>query len=187
MGMKITEALAEVKTLNKRISKKRENICKYLVRFDSVKDPLGDGGSEKFVVEQKQAHDDLVGRIVQIRTAIQITNNRTSLTVCGQTRTIAEWLTWRKECAGLDRGLIDKMLSSIRNARDQSEKFKRETEADGDKSQYDLFVGYDEGTLVKAEEAFEKIVSDLDGKLSLINATTDISDKDFNTIDSLPD
>lgn len=43
----ITEALAELKTLDKRILAKQGSIPNYLVRDDRVRDPLAkDGGSD---------------------------------------------------------------------------------------------------------------------------------------------
>lgn len=46
MALTITEALAEIKTVGKRVEKKREFIKAFLARQDGVKDPLEkDGGS----------------------------------------------------------------------------------------------------------------------------------------------
>ena len=50
MALTITEALAEIKTLAKRIEKKRQNIGQFLVRQEGVRDPLErEGGSVAFV------------------------------------------------------------------------------------------------------------------------------------------
>lgn len=52
--MLITEALAELKTLNKRVEKKKEYVKAYLYRQEGLKDPLEkDGGCcvEAFVFE----------------------------------------------------------------------------------------------------------------------------------------
>lgn len=67
----LTEALAELKTIDKRIVTKQNNILTYAARQDLIKDPLEkDGGSVKFVKEEKQGMNDLETRKVAIRRAI---------------------------------------------------------------------------------------------------------------------
>src|SRR5256885_16029577 len=67
----ITEALADIKTINKRITKKREAIAQYLARQDIMKDPLlADGASVDFIKREQQAIADLEERIGPIRRAI---------------------------------------------------------------------------------------------------------------------
>jgi hypothetical protein len=172
MGMMITEALAEIKTLHKRIGKKADNVNKYLVRLENVLDPLADdGGSAEFVKKNKQGHDDLVERIVKIRTGIQRVNNTTTLEVAGKTRTIAEWLTWRKECVQFLRSLNGGMISQIDSGKSQVEKSRRENEQAKD---WALAVNYSEAELAKEAEHIEEIMGELDGQLSLINAVTKI-------------
>jgi hypothetical protein len=71
----ITEALAEIKTINARLQKKRESIGTNLMRDSRIKDPMeSEGGSEEFIRKETQAIDDLQKRIVSIRTAIQQQN-----------------------------------------------------------------------------------------------------------------
>ncbi len=52
----ITEALAEIPTIEKRIEKKREFILNYLYRQSSVRDPHEkDGGSTVLIVREAGA------------------------------------------------------------------------------------------------------------------------------------
>ena len=98
--MKITEALGELKTIGKRITKKQEAVMRYFARQANVLDPLAkelDGGSTAFISRERQAIGDLHDRLVQIRVGIQRANLDNSLEVGGRSRTIAEWLTWRRE------------------------------------------------------------------------------------------
>src|SRR6266850_8251735 len=96
--MTITEALQEIKTIGKRLEKKRLAVSDKLARDTRIKDPLEkDGGSEKFVREERQAIGDLEKRIVAIRTAIQRSNLITMVPIDGNQGTVAEWLTWRRE------------------------------------------------------------------------------------------
>ena len=72
MQTTITEALAELKTLGKRIEKKRESVAMFLTRQDGLKDPLEkDGGSVEFIKRERQAVKDLEQHHVNIRLAIQ--------------------------------------------------------------------------------------------------------------------
>src|SRR3990167_9466260 len=96
----ITEALAELKTLAKRIEKKKEFVMQHLLRQELLKDPLEkDGGSFAVVDRERQAIGDLQQRIIDIRTAIARANESTEIVVDDVTRSIAEWLVWRREVA----------------------------------------------------------------------------------------
>lgn len=86
-GITITEALAEIKTIGKRIEKKREFIGGFLARQDGVRDPLEkDGGSAKAIAGERQSVNDLEDRIVALRRGIQRANDETSVTINGITR-----------------------------------------------------------------------------------------------------
>ena len=55
MPITITEALAEIKTVGKRVEKKREFIKSFLARQDGIKDPLEkDGGSYQAIARERQ-------------------------------------------------------------------------------------------------------------------------------------
>src|SRR5277367_6394116 len=96
----ITEALAELKTIDKRIQKKREFVLGYLLRQEMFKDPLErDGGSVSAIKREMQSIRDLEERKIGIRRAIQQANERTNVTVGKQTRSIADWLVWKREVA----------------------------------------------------------------------------------------
>src|SRR3954452_7996422 len=96
----ITEALAELKTIDKRIEKKREFVLAYLLRQEMFKDPLEkDGGSVSAIRREMQAIGDLEERRITLRRAVQQANERNSVVVGKQVRTIADWLVWRREVA----------------------------------------------------------------------------------------
>ena len=100
----ITEALAEIKTINKRLQTKRQNTLQYVARDARVKDPLErEGGSVEFLKRERQSIKDLEQRVVAIRTAIQRSNLETRTTIAGRELSIAEWLTWRREISVASR------------------------------------------------------------------------------------
>jgi hypothetical protein len=95
MKLTITEALAEIKTLGKRIQKKEQFVLENLSRPEIITDPH-DEGSEVVVARERQALGDLRNRWVNLRRGISDANTATTLTVEKTVRTIAEWLIWRR-------------------------------------------------------------------------------------------
>jgi hypothetical protein len=172
----ITEALAEIKTIGKRIEKKRQSVASYLLRDSRLKDPLEkDGGSVKFITEERQGIHDLEKRIVAIRTAIQKSNLTTLATIGSREQSVAEWLTWRREVAPGAQAFTTQLNSGIRTAREkiQKEGGRLVVSADAEaNSARELIVNTDEKALLGEQEAFEKTLGELDGRLSLLNATT---------------
>lgn len=175
MPLTITEALAEVKTIGKRIAKKREFIGGYLVRQDKLKDPLvNEGGSAAAIAREQQAVDDLESRIVAIRRAIADANARTEITLHGVTRTISDWLTWRREVAPARQAFNQKARGTLAQLRLEAQRkgvALRGSEVEVTDPN-DLIVNVSEVELSKEAETMEHILGDLDGQLSLKNATT---------------
>jgi hypothetical protein len=178
----ITEALAEVKTINSRIKKKRESIMRYFARDSKLKDPLEEsGGSIAFVRQERQAIHDLEERIVTIRSAIQAKNLETNVQVGDKTRTVSAWLNWRREVAEPDdiqrskegsRAFLNQMVREITNVRQQllAKGYKVVDQETKDGNQ--IVIAVNERELAADVETMETTLGDLDGKLSLINATT---------------
>jgi len=178
MSTTITEALAEIKTIGKRIEKKRQSVATYLARDLRLKDPLEkDGGSVKFVAEERQGIHDLSVRVVNIRTAIQKSNLATPTTIAGVTKSVAEWLTWRREVAPGEQSFLTSLNNGIRTIRDKAQRDgARIVPAGGDSTPeskgVEVVVNVDEKLLLSAQENLETVLGELDGRLSLLNATT---------------
>lgn len=170
----ITEALQEIKTITRRLESKRSNILPYLARDARVKDPLErEGGSIEFVKRERQAIHDLEERIVTIRAAIQAANGKISLTLNDTTRTLMDWLNWRREIAPGHKLFLAGMVNGIRNIRNEVQKKGQKMVSDeANASVGDVVVQANEKELLEYQEAIEKLLGDLDGKLSLLNATT---------------
>lgn len=176
--MTITEALAELKTLAKRLEKKRQGIAPYLFRQEGLKDPIKDeGGSVGFVTRERQAIGDLERRVVNIRTAIQLVNLTTPMTVLVMTQTIQEWLNWRKEVAPIRQQFLAGLMQSVLQARKMAQqKGFNVKPADTEKPEpMDILVNLDEQELMRDIETLETILGTLDGQLSLKNATVMIT------------
>ncbi len=176
MTSTITEALAEVKTVQKRIEKKREFILQFLARQDGVKDPLGKtGGAVEALKGERQSIADLEDRIVAIRRGIQKANEATSVTIKGVTRSIANWLVWRREIASGQGGFLRQMSSNISGLRDNAMRdgvaVVSAIATTADQKPTDFVVNIDEMALAEEIEALEDTLGQLDGQLSLKNAT----------------
>lgn len=181
MSMTITEALAEIKTIAKRLEKKRQAVLSNIARDARLKDNLA-GGAEEFVRAERQAVNDLENRVVAIRTAIQKSNLETKTTVTDKTMSVAEWLTFRREIATGRQQFLNAIINGIRGLR---EKVTREggrvtsgvvaataIVESGKQPPLEITIHLDEKALLEEQELLEKTLGDLDGKLSLLNATT---------------
>lgn len=163
--MTITEAFAELKTIQARLKTKRAFIGSHLIYPDAIKDPLiNDGGTAQVVVRELQAIRDLQERLIRIREAMQAANLTTTITIDGKTRSIAAWLAWRKDLRSGESDFLTTVRRSIDNVRNS-------VRAKGDDPSKAVVVNIDEGDLGARMETLEKITSTLDGQLSLKNAT----------------
>ena len=176
--MTITEALAELKTINKRLQTKRQNTLQYVARDARVKDPLErEGGSVEFLKRERQAIRDLEKRVVDIRTAIQRSNLETRASIGGHDMSVAEWLTWRREVSVASREYLNLLQYNIKNMRDKLQKEGRTmiaAQAEADAKPGDVVVHLEEKLLLEEQEVFDTVTGELDGRLSLLNATTTI-------------
>lgn len=186
MSLTITEGLAEIKTIGKRLEKKRQAILQYIARDSRLRDPLeSEGGTVEYIKRERQAMSDLESRIVAIRTAIQKSNLATSAIVNGETRMVSEWLTFRREVADGRKRFLQSLAGGIAATRDKVQKeggrvttagivnVSAVASVDSTKS-FEVLVSIEEKGLLDEIESLEKTLGDLDGKLSLLNATTAI-------------
>lgn len=170
--MTITEALAEIKTIDKRIASKREFMQQYLFRLDNVKDPLEkDGGSEKVIASEMQAVNDLEERVVTLRHNIQEANEETMVTIEGVTRSISDWLVWRREVAPIRQNFLTQMRRTVNSARDTLRRENRQLVPNGQEKPSDVIININEKELATQSEKLNNILGQLDGQLSLKNAT----------------
>lgn len=172
----ITEALAEIKTIAKRIEKKEIFVRQFLLRQEAFKDPLAlEGGSPKAIAEAMQSIADLRRRHVAIRSAITAANMRIRVTLgAGSTvrsQTITEWLTWRREVAPGEVAFVKSLQQGIATVRSQAMAKGVRVSAGEAEKPTDVVVNLDEGALARGAEDLEAVLGELDGQLSLKNAT----------------
>lgn len=166
----ITEALAEMKTINKRIDNKANFVTANLWRPSIITDALAaDGGAEKRVGEEMQAIGDLFLRLERIRVRIQEANQKNLLTVQGQSKSVAAWLAWRKECAPKLKTLFGNLTRHMAEGNKQAR-----TPAAGQQP-WNVVEHYSTSKIQAATEFVDNVLGELDGKLSLFNATCTIN------------
>lgn len=171
----ITEALAEIKTIGARIQKKRESVMRYFSRDARLLDPMKDeGGSTEFVRRERQAIEDLEERVVKIRTAIQIANLSNRLQIGSQVRTVQAWLNWRREVANSAKGFLQQLANQLNAVRQNAQRQGQQVVAGESYSPGDVIVSVNERELAAEIESTEEILGQLDGKLSLFNATVPV-------------
>lgn len=178
----ITEALAEIKTIGKRIAKKREGVPFYLARVEAMRDPLEkEGGSASYIQKELQSISDLEERIVSLRRAIASANATTDLSVNGDSRTIADWLTWRREVAPQQQQFVGTLRSHVENLRRQAQQksvgfVTASAQVNvGDAKSEDIIVNVSETDLMVQQDHLQEVLGLLDGLLSLKNATTTVA------------
>lgn len=172
----ITEALAEIKTIDKRIASKQNFINQFLARQDGVRDPLEkNGGSVKAIQAERQSIGDLELRIISLRRGIQKANDETTVTINGMSMTISEWLTWRREIVSKRLTWLKGVRTQINNIRDNAKRQGNALVSASSSSDTvqptDIVVNVDEMELSQEIENLEDILGQLDGQLSLKNAT----------------
>jgi len=176
MPLTITEALAEIKTIDKRLVKKRDFVMQYLSRHEGIKDPLAsDGGSVEGIKRERQAIADLETRIVELRRAIQRANEATTVTINGTARTIADWLIWRRDISENAQAFLSTMRSKLNQTREQAKRsgvaVVQATATTGQEKPTDFIISINETELAAEIEGMEDTLGQLDGQLSLKNAT----------------
>lgn len=176
MVMTITEALAEIKLITNKLMKKKEWCVTNVVRFKHAPDPYADKGGTKVVMSQElQSIEDLEGRIAAIRTAIMKANLENTADVMGTTKTIYEWLVWRKEIASNKRSFLQQIYSTAKNSVDRHAASPQVCKSEsGVVTLVEMEVNVDYGDYNNKAAYVLEVFDKLDGILSLKNATITI-------------
>jgi len=180
--MTITEGLAEIKTIVKRIAKKQDAVLDLVWRFEGIKDSmLKEGGAEPYVKTEMQAIEDLDTRILSIRQAINRVNGVETITLQGTVRNISEWLIWRREIVQRRKEFFDALAAKIQDAKSRAQKAGNQVYASsgvvpgpGEAKIQDITLNISELEINKERERIETILGELDGQLSLKNATVQL-------------
>lgn len=171
--MTITEALAEVRLIEKKIIKQQKIVFENRSRLSHVADPYADAGGGKKAVESAfQSVRDLGKRLADIRISISVANQATMLELNGREMSITGWLAWRREVAPQHLKFMEKLSGAVSKDQEQIENnppaYKDEN---GKVLLSEIIYNVDKSNLDKEIISFDETLSILDGKLSLLNAT----------------
>lgn len=169
--MKIIEALKKIKELYKKAEDIRGKVSKYCVKMSFEQDRYENQGEQ--VKSWIQAHRDIILEIESLRERVAKTNLQTEVTIeVGHnkiTKSIHSWISRRRDLVGLemtcwqqldDKGMNDQKI--------------RLTNGDVQEITVVRFFDYKDKD-AKLNDLREEL-SQIDGKLEIVNATTDILD-----------
>jgi hypothetical protein len=169
--MKIIEALKQLKDLQRKAQDLVDKIAKYSADME-IETAMYPDQKQK-IAEWLQSHRDTVHQILTLRYRIQKTNIATKVTmIIGEnelTKSIAEWIHRRKDLAALEKKSWDALTD--RNLRDQ-----RIQQTAGGFQDIKVRRYYDPVTKDKWVSYLASEPSLIDGKLEIVNATTDLLD-----------
>jgi len=172
----ISEAMAELKLIDKKVQKKIEFIKSNCVSYDHVADPYKpEGGRTQIIKQEEQAIKDLLERYESIREKIMEANLLNKVVISNITKSIYGWLIWRKEIKTKQTelyGMYTEVEGKIKQLVTQPQLVKKE-DKDGNvagelmKATSNIKLDEYRKELEKISDTFET----LDGVLSLKNAT----------------
>lgn len=174
----ISEGLARIKLQQKKIEKEVEFVLIHTGLQAGIKDPLEkDGGQPEQVRRRLQAIKDMGEEILRIRKEIARANYETEVTIKRQTRSIADWLIWRREVAPMRKQMLGRIQAQIA-------KMKADAQRGGMKvvqptgvetaERTDIVLNLSEVEIQEEILELEEILGTLDGILSAKNATIQI-------------
>lgn len=173
----ITEALAEIKLIDKKVSSGGEFIKTYAVRSAAFADPLQkNGGSPNVLASQIQSVNDLLKRKLFLRESINRKNAETHVVIEGEDKTISEWLVWRREVAPLEQSTLRSIVQKVEAERAATTRQAAQVVSDEKAAvnQRDLIVHVPEKVFHDRLAKIDDILGRLDGILSMKNATVQL-------------
>jgi hypothetical protein len=173
MGLTVTEALSEINLIKKKIEKKRETVLNSLIKPKHLKDKLeSQGGSREFIKAELQSMNDLMARHLKLKGSIAAANIGNMIAVNGVTRSIHDWLNWKRDLSAGDLQFNTQIHKDVQKHFDTLAKQPQVFKDDDGKThllEYEANVEY--GDFIKSSEAIQETLEKLDGQLSLKNAT----------------
>lgn len=174
--MTITEALAKTKILKAKITSRKESTSQNLGRMDITPDPFEkeDGGSAGKIKRDFQAMADFRLSLVATRTAIQNVNSVTRLRIGEREMSVTDWLNWKREVADEELAFLKQAQTSIQQLKNQNERSPQvlKDKETGESRILKPVFNIDQAWLEKQIDIVQTTLGELDGKLSMLNATT---------------
>lgn len=168
--MKIIEALKELPLIDKKIQKNIAQIQQYSSEADNghMDLPFGTADEQaKEVASLVQSTNDLADRSANIRRVLSLTNATVAVEISGVTRSITEWIAYRTNGFSHQIRALQAMNDSIAKANLNKVGFDEEKGVR-------IARFYNEKDRNEKTAALEALQGQLDARLEMVNATTDL-------------
>jgi hypothetical protein len=168
----VAEALARIDTYRRRIEAKQQLVDAYLFRTAAQRDPLAaEGGTAAALAAELASLDALQERTILLRRLIQHSYETTPITFGERTRSLADWLVWRREVATRRANFLEALSRRIQRARKLAARRAAGVSEVGAGKAADVVVHLNEQELAGQAEEVEELRGYLQGQLALKNAT----------------
>ena len=165
--MKLIEAMKELKLIVAKISRNREETIKYSSGLSNEKPVFEtEKAQSEYVARLIQSTEDLVKRYLDLKSAIEYTNLKTKVTIHGETRSISEWLVYKRNLAGIRHHAYQAANDSVALGRKSKDAAALKD--------VQIVRYYDEAVMNAKLRNLIEILGSLDGTLEVINATTEL-------------
>ena len=175
--MKIIEAMKEMPLIIKKVNAHNQKISQYSSTLSTVKDlPFGTvEGQTKEVASLVQSNEDLIKRYLMLQRSLAFTNTQIKVEINGDSKTIAEWLHIRNAGIHSNNGLYGAMVNTYRALNtNRANAMIGEVRTDLSETALQVIRCYDQKMADEKIESLTDIYDQIDAKLEVVNATTDL-------------
>jgi len=172
--MKIVEALKEVKNIPKKIQGNNARLVQYASKVSTEKPQFAtEDDQRKEVKSLIQSNSDLVARAIDLRICIAYTNLMAEVEIDGVKWRIAQLLDIKRKYAA-------SMLQTFDSLNESAAQLRLRTATHIDPTQRPQIERmYDEKEKNKNKDKWQSLYDNIDYRLEVINATTDLIIPDF--------
>lgn len=168
--MKIIEGLKKLKIILKKMDHNNRQITEYASKLSTEKPIFGSEQEQiKEVQSLVQSNMDLATEYLKIKKNIDYTNLTKTITICGQTKTVADFLI-------LKRTIGRPIINTYKSLNDSSAATKQRLATTGDNKPI-VERMFSEKEKNDALRANQDILDEIDGKLEIFNATEDLAEQ----------
>lgn len=175
--MTITEALAELKLIANKVAKKREWVSSNVIKYKQAPDAYEkDGGIKEKMKQELQSIKDLQEKLVKTRSAIMRANLDNIVDIMGESKSIYEWLVWRKDVARDQAQMHGSIYSVVKREIEKAAETPRVLKSEeGVNVLVEIEPNLDYQAHNERSILVQEILDKLDGVLSLKNATITVN------------
>jgi hypothetical protein len=167
--MKIVEAMKELKLIEKKISRNVDSVQKYSAQLSNERPYFNTPEAQsKEIQSLVQANQDFINNYLELKGKVERTNLEIKVEMDGREYTLSELLVLKRKLANL-------MASTYEAMNDNSaKKSERLMMSRGSEKEVRVERFYDEKEKMSGLRKWQDFVDNIDSRLEVINATTDI-------------